>query len=257
MGKRPSRAIPRLALQVTGNWMTRPESSWAHRGHHSCSTPTWATDRESLVLYYWLNRTSRWLHDVGGWGSQPGWLNPLHDRSRKVPCWASNHAGEAHIRTWSGDLVEQCWAGWVRIPVERRCLSVRCMPGLAHALRMRSEAILIMIAYNTNMHGVVKHALNHDLLEVELGDDPKQANSALPLKQNSNYDPFIPEGWQYLSISVFLMYVCQITSIFYFSISVFYFSISVFYFSILLQYFSILLQYFASVIRGQVHTYHK
>ena len=34
----------------------------------------------------------------------------------------------------------------------------------------------------------------------------------------------------------FLMYVCQITS-------VFYFSISIFYFSILLQYFSILLQY--------------
>ena len=33
------------------------------------------------------------------------------------------------------------------------------------------------------------------------------------------------EGWQYLSISVFLMYVCQITSVFYFSISVFYFSI--------------------------------
>ena len=58
--------------------------------------------------------------------------------------------------------------------------------------------------------------------------------------------------WQHLSISVhvFLMYVCQITSVFYFSISVFYFNISVFYFSILLQYFSILLQYFASVIRG-------
>ena len=33
------------------------------------------------------------------------------------------------------------------------------------------------------------------------------------------------EGWQYLSVSVFLMYVCQITSVFYFSISVFYFSI--------------------------------
>ena len=73
-----------------------------------------------------------------------------------------------------------------------------------------------------------------------------------------------PEGWSCLSISVFLMYVCQITlvfdfsiSVFYFSISVFYFSMSVLYFSILLQYFSVLLQCFASVNRGQVHTYHK
>ena len=50
---------------------------------------------------------------------------------------------------------------------------------------------------------------------------------------------------QYFSISDvffranhFISDVCQITSVFYFSISVFYFSISVFYFSVLLQYFA-------------------
>ena len=52
--------------------------------------------------------------------------HPL-ERSRRDPVELPTMRTK-HIRTWSGDLVEQCWAGWVHIRVERWCLPDRCMP---------------------------------------------------------------------------------------------------------------------------------
>ena len=49
-----------------------------------------------------------------------------------------------HIRTWSGDLVEQCWAGSVRICVERRYLSDHCMPRpRTHCASREAKEILV------------------------------------------------------------------------------------------------------------------
>ena len=76
------------------------------------------------------------LNRVSGYGQldDPAWVEPqrpphsTHLSSPGKDPVELPTMRTKHIRTWSGGLVEQCWAGWVRIRVERWRLSEHCMP---------------------------------------------------------------------------------------------------------------------------------